>query len=104
MPLKVTASRFAVLQDDDPSDWNDPSKKKKPPQPQLKSKPVKNKKKTKASDEDRELRLDAFGLGKTKSKNKKASVKNAHSGGAAPKDDRQFEDWKQHDDRVFSSF
>lgn len=114
MPLEVRASRFAVLPDDDLTNWVEPkSKKKSPANANQQQQPTKKKQPKKQPDEAERLRQEAFNIGGKKNKNKKkqqhqqqqqqSSGKDETKAGvfkATAENSEQFEAWKELDTKA----
>ena len=98
--MEGVASKFACLQDDDSTDWVAPKEKGKKSKPANEPKPnsSKSKKKNKANNEAKELQNLAFASKKSKNKNKSKS-QNADNK-SSTKQEAQYEEWKQKDEKV----
>ena len=101
--MEGVASKFACLQDDDSTDWVAPKEKGKKSKPANEPKPnsSKSKKKNKANNEAKELQNLAFASKKSKNKNKSKS-QNADNK-SSTKQEAQYEEWKQKDEKVSNS-
>jgi len=98
--MEGVASKFACLQDDDSTDWVAPKEKGKKSKPANEPKPnsSKSKKKNKANNEAKELQNLAFASKKSKNKNKSKS-QNADNK-SSTKQEAQYEEWKQKDEKL----
>ena len=98
--MEGVASKFACLQDDDSTDWVAPKEKGKKSKPANEPKPnsSKSKKKNKANNEAKELQNLAFASKKSKNKNKSKSQNSDNK--SSTKQEAQYEEWKQKDEKV----
>merc|ERR1719273_1452877 len=98
--MEGVASKFACLQDDDSTDWVAPKEKGKKSKTANEPKPnsSKSKKKNKANNEAKELQNLAFASKKSKNKNKSKS-QNADNK-SSTKQEAQYEEWKQKDEKL----
>ena len=103
MSIKVQASRFAVLKDDDTTDWTPPkSKTTKSGADKQKNQPKKvNKVRQKEREEKKELQSLAFGLPKpNKAAGKKKNANKSMPEATNKEELEQFKEWKEKDQAV----
>ena len=100
--MEGVASKFACLQDDDSTDWVAPKEKGKKNKPtnEPKQNSAKSKKKNQINNEAKELQKLAFQTSNKKNKNKNKSKAVNENVKSSPKQESQYEEWKQKDEQV----